>query len=126
MWKEWQENQFPFYPDDFDERFFNSAHPSLRYPGYLLGNEPILLEGLLPESSRVVTALPDYRVKIILQDIEGELFSLKPDLDTLTIDLDRRLISVVKRLVIPAKYPIVEALIGVWVPAETKGACCNG
>ena len=63
----------------FDERFFNSAHPSLRLSGYLLGNEPILLEGLLPESSVVVTALPDYRENHG-QDIEGELLEARFDI----------------------------------------------
>ncbi|OHT25020.1 hypothetical protein A3Q29_15655 [Providencia stuartii] len=121
--KDWPEKTFPFYPDDFDSQFFNSAHPSLRYPGYLMGDEIILLEGLLPESSRVVTALPNYRLQIILQDIEGEFFSFIPQLDTLTIDLDNRLISLVRRLVIPAHYPIEHAVIGVWVPSKTKGVC---
>ncbi|EOV8089543.1 MULTISPECIES: DUF2169 family type VI secretion system accessory protein [Providencia] len=124
--KHWEETRFPFYPDDFDEQFFNSAPVHLRYPGFLAGNEPILLEGLLPESSTVVTALPDYQYLVLLQDIEGELFPVTPLLDTLTIDLDNRFISVVRRVRIPAEYPIKQAVISVVVPSQTKGACHVG
>lgn len=39
-------------------------------------------KGLLPESSQVVTALPDYRVKMYYKTSKVSFFSLKPDLDT--------------------------------------------
>lgn len=81
------------------------------------------MQGLLPESATVVTALPAYQSLIILQDSDGEFFPLKPQLDTLIIDLDKRLISTVYRLRIPEYYPIVEATLGVLVPSQTKGAC---
>ena len=37
----WRKNRFPLLPVDFDERYFNSAHPELIANAYLQGNEPV-------------------------------------------------------------------------------------
>ncbi len=43
----WREKRYPYLPDDFDERFYNSAHPDMIYTGFLSGDENISLEGFL-------------------------------------------------------------------------------
>lgn len=40
----WQKDRMPLLPRDFDRRFFNAASPGLVAPGYLTGNEPVLVD----------------------------------------------------------------------------------
>ncbi|MFU2146155.1 DUF2169 domain-containing protein [Hafnia paralvei] len=119
----WRENCRPSFPDDFSERFYNSAHPELIYPSHLSGNEPIVLEGLLPEASRIVTGLPGYQPVCVLTDIHNRLHTQLPVADTLTINLDERLIYITYRLTVPVALHMKEAVLGCLVPPRTKGAC---
>jgi len=41
----WQLDRMPRLPKDFDRRFFQGASPGLVAPGYLRGDEPVLIEG---------------------------------------------------------------------------------
>ena len=41
----WSKERMPLLPKDFDRRFFNAASPGLIAPGYLVGDEPVLVEG---------------------------------------------------------------------------------
>lgn len=45
----WQKTQAPYLPEDFDLRFFNMANPDLIYPGYLVGGEPVQINGVHPQ-----------------------------------------------------------------------------
>ena len=47
--EQWQIQQAPYLPADFDLRFFNMAHPDLVYPGYLSGGEPVQISGVNPD-----------------------------------------------------------------------------
>jgi hypothetical protein len=42
----WQKNRAPYLPDDFDPRFFNTAHPDFIFDRYLQGGEPVALDNL--------------------------------------------------------------------------------
>ncbi|MCG8314936.1 MAG: DUF2169 domain-containing protein [Pseudomonadales bacterium] len=42
----WQKTQAPYLPKDFDNRFFNTAHPDLISNGYLLGGEKVQIENM--------------------------------------------------------------------------------
>jgi len=41
--KAWDEQRKPLLPEDFDRRFFNAASPGLVAPGYLKGNEKVVI-----------------------------------------------------------------------------------
>jgi hypothetical protein len=122
----WRSSRFPLLPDDFDVQFYQSAHPEMRYPGFLSGRKPILLKGLLPESPRILTALPEYKPVCVLTDGKNHNHTLAPNLDTLTFDLDERLIHATWRLTIPRSLNFREGVLGCIVPAMTKGACYGG
>jgi hypothetical protein len=47
----WQENRAPFWPDDFDHRYFHAAAPDQIVP-YLQGGEEVILENLSPTGTR--------------------------------------------------------------------------
>jgi hypothetical protein len=45
----WQRERFPLLPNDFDERFFQSAPEDQQVPGFLRGGEQVELTNLSPE-----------------------------------------------------------------------------
>ena len=55
--KKWDETRKPLLPTDFDRRFFNAASPGLIAPGYLRGNEPVVIVNASP-GGRISFNLP--------------------------------------------------------------------
>jgi hypothetical protein len=45
----WQKKRAPYLPEDFDSRFFNTAHPDLICKGYLKGGERVEVINASPE-----------------------------------------------------------------------------
>lgn len=45
---DWKQNRHPRLPADFDYRFYQSAHPDLRLAGFLMGHEPVRVDGCRP------------------------------------------------------------------------------
>lgn len=88
----WSETRSPMLPEDFDEAFFQCAHPSLILPGYLVGSEPVLLEGLDPDGP-LRFSLPGLKFSVLTTSCT-RISEQKPmQLDTLQIDvLNRRAI----------------------------------
>ncbi|APX11590.1 DUF2169 family type VI secretion system accessory protein [Tateyamaria omphalii] len=56
--EEWQANQHPRLPKDFDYRFYNCAPPALIQPGFLTGDEVIQTVGLRRGAARLDIQLP--------------------------------------------------------------------
>ncbi|WP_437585660.1 DUF2169 family type VI secretion system accessory protein [Sorangium sp. So ce1000] len=84
----WSRTRMPLLPRDFDRRFFNAASPGLVAPGYLRGDEPVLVDGASPHG-RLSFRLPGLRpprCRASLarrEDVEIEL-----RLDTVIVDTD--------------------------------------
>lgn len=53
----WTQNRAPFFPLDFDKRFYSMASTGLVYPGYLQGGEPVHIKGMT-ESGELSFTLP--------------------------------------------------------------------
>ena len=92
----WQAEQFPFLPDDFNFAFYQSAQPDLIAPGWLQGDEPIVLLGCHP-SGRLDSYLPGLRLLALLTDDGGHVQAEPLRLDTLSIDLDNDTVQLVWR-----------------------------
>jgi len=45
----WERDRLPLLPQDFDERFFQCAPVDQQAPGFLRGDEPVVLRNLTPE-----------------------------------------------------------------------------
>lgn len=58
----WSTERAPFYPLDFDERFFSGASPGLIYPGYLSGGETVKVSGM-HERGNLEFSLPEVRLR---------------------------------------------------------------
>jgi hypothetical protein len=85
----WSKARMPLLPKNFDRRFFNAASPGLIAPGYLAGDEPVLVENASP-LGRLSFRLPGIRppqCRVELargaSDAEVEL-----RLDTVIVDTD--------------------------------------
>ena len=88
----WQKQRAPFLPDDFQDRFFNVAHPDLVCEGYLQGGEPVRvvnasrngrLEFNLPEC--VIDAEIKIAGKTSHPDMNLETVLVEPDDDRLCL-----------------------------------------
>ncbi len=95
--KVWNEQQKPMLPTDFDRRFFNAASPGLVAPGYLNGDEAVVIVNASPEG-RVAFNLPGVpapQCKVDLRGGQSEV--LQTRLDTVIISMDERLVILLWR-----------------------------
>ncbi|HFT5412499.1 TPA: DUF2169 domain-containing protein, partial [Escherichia coli] len=100
--EQWQKTVQPFYPDEFDFAFMNYSPPEQQYDGYLIGNEKIILNGLLPSKMEQTCFLPDIRLLAYLFYRSDKNVELRPLLaDTLTIHTDDEQLTLLWRLTLP-------------------------
>lgn len=117
----WLRTRSPEYPDDFDPRFFQSAHPDLICPGHLIGGEPVVLAGLLPEG-RIRTALPSIALRVEARGDDGRRSICRTTLDTVCIDLDTRTVALTWRTTLPVDLHLREA----WIRQQPAGRHMQG
>ena len=108
----WEKTRKPLLPRDFDRRFLNAASPGLVAPGYLKGNESVVIANATPEG-RLAFNLPGLappRVTVFRKRGSDELLELR--LDTVIIDTDAlRLYLLWRGMLVLAREPTeVEAL----------------
>ena len=109
--KRWLETRHPNPPEDFDPRFFQSAHPDLIITPHLRGDEPLALAGLARESM-LRMQLPGWMLIPVAKFESGRVAISQPLLDTLTIDLDTRRLGLVWRTSFSRTDPVREITIG--------------
>jgi hypothetical protein len=84
----WMKERMPLLPADFDRRFFNAASPGLVAPGYLAGDEPVLVDNASP-GGRLSFRLPGWGppgCRVVLRERRDVRPELK--LDTVVVDAD--------------------------------------
>jgi hypothetical protein len=93
----WMKQRMPFLPGDFDRRFFNAASPGLTAPGFLQGNESVLIENATPRGRLSFqlpgVAPPECRVELGRTGAR----TLTTELDTVIINTDERLLFLIWR-----------------------------
>jgi hypothetical protein len=99
----WMENRMPLLPLDFDRRFFNAASPGLIAPGYLKGDEPVLIEGASPGSPIRfnLPGIPPPECRVQLVGRRDALVQTK--LDTVIVNTDEDLILLLWRGHLPVR-----------------------
>lgn len=107
----WLEQRYPAWPDDFDPRFYQSAHADLIAPGHLIGDEPVGLMGLLPEGI-LRQRLPGLAPLVVVTHVSGHMAVITPVFDTLTIDLDARQMTLVWRATFDRVDPVDTLTLG--------------
>ncbi len=93
------------YPQDFDARFFQCAHPDWIFHPYLRGDETFWLTGAHAERG-ICAQLPGLRIQGHCLTRSGKLLSAPLPLDTVHIDLDRQTVSLVWRASLPQSLGI--------------------
>lgn len=106
----WQQEHAPYLPQDFGFAFYQSAQPDLIAPGWLNGDEPIVLLGCLP-AGRLDTLLPGIRILAILTDEQGYRQPAPLRLDTISIDLDTATVQLVWRYAVPQSWGLKSILL---------------
>jgi hypothetical protein len=95
--KKWDETRKPLLPTDFDRRFFNAASPGLIAPGYLLGNEAVVMVNASP-GGRISFNLPGVPPPWCAVELRGGKEEvLQTQLDTVIINTDENLIFLLWR-----------------------------
>ncbi|TDK28912.1 DUF2169 domain-containing protein, partial [Rhizobium deserti] len=85
--EEWVANRHPRLPADFDYRFYQSAHPDLIYPGYLIGDETAEFARLTPGGGTLRFTLPGIQPLARYRWRDGREVTLRMNLDGLHLDL---------------------------------------
>lgn len=104
----WQKNVFPFLPEDFDEKFWQSAAQDQQID-YPQGGETVTLMNMMPHREMVTFVLPRLNhlpVKILKNNYELE--EPKLNVDTLYFEPDKGFYSVVWRAQVKIKKRVQE------------------
>lgn len=94
--KAWQDERAPYWPDDFDFQYFQSAPPDQRV-AHLQGGEPVLLRNLSPEGT-LGFEIPRMPLHVLLIPHHGAPVRARPVIDTLIIEPEARRFTLTWRL----------------------------
>ncbi|MFO0604227.1 MAG: DUF2169 domain-containing protein [Polyangiales bacterium] len=87
----WERTRFPWFPEDFDWRYFLAAPPDQRIDGFWRGDETFSMAGVRPDGAHVHGRLPGLRPRLFLvvETPKGRSFQeVLLQLDTVTLDAD--------------------------------------
>jgi uncharacterized protein YjbI with pentapeptide repeats len=78
----------PYYAEDVDFTYFQSAAPDQWIEAGLAGDELVVLENLHREHARLETRLPGLRVRAFVNDVAGAFREVRMRLDTVLVDAE--------------------------------------
>ncbi|HEX6244660.1 MAG TPA: DUF2169 domain-containing protein [Polyangiales bacterium] len=88
----WLKTRWPWFPENFDARYFQAALPGLQQRDYLRGDEALRFRNLHPSIPEFQTQLPGLRALAAVQrkDASGviKIEAVPLQLDTLWVDMD--------------------------------------
>lgn len=109
----WMQNTMPFWPDDFDYRFFQSAPPDQQVP-YLKGGEEVTLLNF-SHYPIIHFKVPEQRIPVLFIPYKGHDQQLQSVVDTLIIEPEQKRITMTSRVALPLKkglHDIDEVIVG--------------
>jgi len=93
----WQKERMPLLPKDFDRRFFNAAPRDQIAPGYLRGDESVVVTNASP-SGRIAFNLPGVEPPKCRIELRGnKKHEPQTNLDTVIINTDEKLLFLIWR-----------------------------
>jgi hypothetical protein len=111
--QDWLENTAPFWPDDFDERYFQAAPPDQTMP-YPEGGEEVALLNLTPDGHRAFR-LPSRRMPMTFIPYKGRDVNRDASLDTIVLEPDRERFTLTWRAALPlgrSVFDVKETVVG--------------
>lgn len=125
--QKWLDEKFPFLPDDFDERYFQSA-PEDQQTEYFVGREEIELLNLTPRGRTHFRLPRRLRLPVVFYLKTGELVEIPAVTDTLLLEPDQERFLLSWRAALPLRRSIrevAETRVGKttdeWDELETRG-----
>jgi len=111
--QQWLDNIAPFWPYDFDYRYFQAAPPDQQMP-YPKGGEQVVLKNLSP---RRITSfrLPRMSMPILITPYRGKDQQLNPVIDTVIIEPDHGRFTLTWRTSLPLRrncFEISQTVVG--------------
>lgn len=94
--EKWQEEQFPFLPEDFDNRYFQCS-PEDQQVDHPRGGEEVVLVNLTPEGRTAFRLPGDLALPVVFLARDGRLTEVPAVADTLMIEPDRKRFMIVWR-----------------------------
>lgn len=104
--QEWLDNQAPFWPDDFDYRYFQSAPADQQIP-YPQGGEPVVLMNLTPQGNKRFR-LPSKNMPVHLIPYRGKVQQQNAMIDTVLIEPDQNRFMLTWRVSYPLRKDCFE------------------
>ncbi|MCJ8315040.1 MAG: DUF2169 domain-containing protein [Saccharospirillaceae bacterium] len=119
--EKWQQDRWPWLPEDFDWVYFNAAHESLQVDGFLNGDESITCKNMHPQFSNFECHLPKVlpRCFVVEPDVDEEFKEIVLSLDTLYVDMDTQQLQLVWRGVTKVKTATFSELTHVYLQQES-------
>jgi hypothetical protein len=115
----WAKDRAPLLPADFDRRFLNAAAPGLVAPGYLRGDEPVLVTGV-SVTGGVSFHLPGVAPPQVIVEHRGrEDAKATASLDTVIVDTDASRLILLWRTQVAVREPTAVRTIRVVAGAGT-------
>lgn len=111
--QQWMDDESPFWPGDFDYRYFQAAPPDQQIP-YLTGGEDVILKNLTPDG-HLQFRLPRQSMPVWFIPYQGKDARVDASLDTIVIEPDDNRFALVWRAVLPMQrscFDIKQAIAG--------------
>lgn len=111
--EEWLDNRAPFWPDDFDYRYFQ-ATPADQQIAYPKGGEQVILKNLSP-GGRLSFRLPTMDMPILFIPYRGKEKQVNADIDTIFIEPDLNRFMLTWRVSLPLKrncFELMRVIVG--------------
>jgi hypothetical protein len=109
----WIDNVFPFLPEDFDPRYYQSAPPDQQL-GRLSSEQRVTLANLTP-AGHTEFVLPHFEAPIHIFPVKGDREDYLAPLDTIVIEPDLERVTMTWRLLRPLRksmFEIARVLVG--------------
>jgi hypothetical protein len=117
----WLQDRMPLLPADFDRRYFSAASAGLIAPGYLMGNEPVHIENVLP-SGPVSFDLPGVSAPRCRIQLAGSPdVTVTTNLDTVIINSDEGMMLLLWRGQLPLNDSLHD-VVAVQITCERLGS----
>lgn len=117
----WQDNRRPLLPQDFDRRYFNAASPGLIAPGYLRGDEDVVIvnASAVPQLRSKLPGIPAPTCRFELRG--GKTETRRTSLDTVIFDTDEmRAFLLWRCAVVVRNGPFDVTGVGITIDAEVR------
>ena len=129
--RNYRRESWPFFPKDFDWRYFNAAPDDQQLSGFFSGDEQIDLKNLHPKHEQLVFNLPGERIRIFVvlettdrkdpQKKEQQLVEVAAPLDTVTVFPDGNKFTQTWRGVLDVSAPQIPEVREIWICSEAVG-----